>query len=165
MILYHGSMVVVDKPRIIACAEGRGADFGIGFYTTSSYEQAVRWVHIRQQNLAMTTSGFVSYFEEPDNLLKLPDLLVRRFMHASRAWLHFVHENRSNPQFEHPYDIVKGPVANDRVYATLTLWEGGFYDEEQTIRQLKTFKLVDQYLFHTEKALDYLRFLKAEEIR
>ena len=54
MILYHGSMVVVDKPRIIARAEGRGADFGIGFYTTSSYEQAVRWVHIRQQSLAMT---------------------------------------------------------------------------------------------------------------
>ena len=59
MILYHGSMVVVDKPRIIARADGRGADFGIGFYTTSSYEQAVRWVHIRQQNLAMKTSGFV----------------------------------------------------------------------------------------------------------
>ena len=113
----------------------------------------------------MTTTGFVSYFEVPDNLLKLPDLLVRRFLHASRAWLHFVHENRSNPQFEHSYDIVKGPVANDRVYATLTLWEGGFYDEEQTIRQLKTFKLVYQYLFHTEKALDYLCFLKAEEIR
>ena len=86
-------------------------------------------------------------------------------MHASRAWLHFVHENRSNPQFEHSYDIVKGPVANDRVYTTLTLWEGGFYDEEQTIRQLKTFKLIDQYLFHTDKALAYLRFLKAEEIR
>ena len=49
MILYHGSMVVVDKPRIIARADGRGSDFGVGFYTTSSYEQAVRWVHIRQQ--------------------------------------------------------------------------------------------------------------------
>ena len=165
MILYHGSMVVVDKPRILARTDGRGADFGIGFYTTSSYDQAVRWVHIRQQNQATTTLGFVSYFEVTDNLLKLPDLRVRRFLHASRAWLHFVHENRSNPQFEHSYDIVKGPVANDRVYTTLTLWESGFYDEEQTIRQLKTFKLIDQYLLHTDKALAYLHFLKAEEIR
>ena len=165
MILYHGRLVIVEKPRIIGRMDGRGSDFGVGFYTTSSHEQAVRWVHIRQQNHPMAAPGFVSCFEVPDNLLTLPDLLVRRFMHASRAWLHFVRDNRSNPNFSHPYDIVKGPVANDRVYSTLSLWEGGFLEEEETIRRLKTFKLVDQFLFHTEKSLTYLHFLKAEEIK
>lgn len=165
MILYHGSMVTVEKPRIIQRMDGRGADFGTSFYTTSSYEQVVRWVHLRQQNLPEPSSGFVSCFKTPDNLLSLPDLLTRRFLHASRAWLHFVRNNRNNPSFSHSYDIVYGPVANDRVYATLSLWEGGFLDEEQTIRQLKTFKLVDQFLFHTDKSLTYLHFLKAEEIK
>lgn len=71
----------------------------------------------------------------------------------------------NNPSFNHSYDIVKGPVANDRVYATLSLWEEGFLDEDETIRRLKTFKLVDQILFHTDKSLSYLHFQKAEAIQ
>ena len=165
MILYHGSMVVVEVPRIIPRMDGRGADFGIGFYTTSSHEQAVRWVHIRQQNLQEKTIGFVSCYETPDNLLSLPELQTRSFKNASRAWLRFVRDNRNNPSFNHSYDIVKGPVANDRVYATLSLWEEVFLDEDETIRRLKTFKLVDQILFHTDKSLSYLHFQKAEAIQ
>ena len=32
MILYHGSNIVVNKPKIISTEIGR--DFGFGFYTT-----------------------------------------------------------------------------------------------------------------------------------
>ena len=38
MILYHGSTVIVDKPEIRLGSSF--LDFGTGFYTTSSYEQA-----------------------------------------------------------------------------------------------------------------------------
>ena len=38
MILYHGSNVFVREPRIVN--SGRKLDFGTGFYTTSSFEQA-----------------------------------------------------------------------------------------------------------------------------
>ena len=38
MILYHGSNVFVREPRIVN--SGRKLDFGAGFYTTSSLEQA-----------------------------------------------------------------------------------------------------------------------------
>lgn len=164
MILYHGSMVIVDAPRILPRKDGRGADFGAGFYTTSSHEQAVRWVHVLQGKLETQVSGYVSSYSVPDNLLSLPELNIRVFRGASRAWLHFVRDNRTHPEVDHSYDIVKGPVANDRVYSTLTLWEENFLDEAETIRRLKTFTLVDQILFHTEKALSYLSFLKAEVI-
>ena len=164
MILYHGSMMVIDQPRILSRPDGRGADFGIGFYTTSSHAQAVKWVNIRQRGLGEMKHGYVSRYEVPDNLLRLPDLKTRSFTNANRAWLHFVRANRNVPDFSHAFDIVFGPVANDRVYTTLTLWEGGFLDEEQTIERLKTYKLANQYLFHTEKALPYLKFINAEEI-
>ena len=65
---------------------------------------------------------------------------------------------------DHGYDIVAGPVANDRVYATLTLYEIGQLDAEETIRRLKTYTLVDQLLFHTEKALTHLRFTGSEAV-
>ena len=165
MILYHGCLVVVETPQILVREAGRGADFGTGFYTTSSYGQAVRWVRVRQKGQETPGAGYVSFYEVPDDLMRLQELHTRRFQAANAAWLHFVRENRSNPRFEHAYDVVQGPVANDRVYATLNLWEGGFLNDKQTILQLKTFKLVDQYLFHTEKALEYLRFLKAKEIQ
>ena len=164
MKLYHGSMVIVDAPRILTRSDGRGADFGAGFYTTSSYRQAVRWVHIRQSSSHPSPPGFVSIFEAPDNLLQTPGLSIKVFTAATRAWLRFVWSNRNNPSFSHPYDIVKGPVANDRVYATLTLWEGGFLSETQTVQRLKTFRLVDQFLFHTEAALRQLHFLQARQV-
>ena len=40
MILYHGSTVVVDHPKIIKSEVGR--DFGFAFYTTDIREQAIR---------------------------------------------------------------------------------------------------------------------------
>ena len=41
MKLYHGSDVIVDKPKIIAA--NRPLDFGGGFYLTSNKEQAQKW--------------------------------------------------------------------------------------------------------------------------
>ena len=41
MILYHGSTVIVDKPKVLLSE--RLVDFGAGFYTTTNREQAVRW--------------------------------------------------------------------------------------------------------------------------
>lgn len=37
--LYHGSNVIVDKPRLIR--QNRTLDFGRGFYTTTNRDQAV----------------------------------------------------------------------------------------------------------------------------
>lgn len=38
MILYHGSNVVVESPKLIK--QNRFLDFGYGFYTTTNKEQA-----------------------------------------------------------------------------------------------------------------------------
>jgi hypothetical protein len=57
-----------------------------------------------------------------------------------------------------------GPVANDRVYTSLTLFESGFINKSELINELKAYKLVDQVLFHTEKALECLRFCEAIKV-
>lgn len=41
MILYHGSNVTVEKPRIFE--QLRALDFGAGFYLTSNKTQAEKW--------------------------------------------------------------------------------------------------------------------------
>ncbi len=163
MKLYHGSPVVVSEPRILEPIAGRTLDFGAGFYTTTSIEQARRWVALRQKR-GEASDGFVSRYEVADEILSTPGLNCLVFRRASRDWLDFVMENRENPFAAHGYDIVFGPVANDRVFATLTLFETGQLDADETIRRLKTYKLVDQFLFHTEKALQHLHFMGSEVV-
>ena len=76
----------------------------------------------------------------------------------------FVHQNRTVKGFLHDYDIVYGLVANDRVYAAFALYEGGVLNKLELIRELRTYKLVDQHLFHTSSALQYLSFIEAKEV-
>ena len=62
------------------------------------------------------------------------------------------------------FDIVYCPVANDKVYAAFALYEGGIIDKQNLISELKAYKLVDQYLFHTDKAVKTLKFIEAKEV-
>lgn len=88
----------------------------------------------------------------------------RIFIEPSEEWVEFVMSNRTKKGFTHDYDIVYGLVANDRVYLQFGLYESGAISVETLIRELKTYKLVDQYLFHTEKALTALQFIEATKI-
>ena len=160
MKLYHGSLVVVEKPLILPRENGKTADFGTGFYTTTDYKQAERWVKIRK-GTDQNQSGFVSEFDAPDDLLAKNGLNILSFESADAEWLDFVVANRRIKDFTHDYDIVYGPVANDRVYTTIALYEDELLDKESTIARLKTFVLIDQALFHTEKALSYLHFARS----
>ena len=64
-----------------------------------------------------------------------------------------------------PFSSVSySPVANDRVYAAFALYKSGLLDKEGLIKELKTYKLVDQMLFHTPKSLKHLRYIEVKEV-
>ncbi|MBR4156540.1 MAG: DUF3990 domain-containing protein [Bacteroidales bacterium] len=159
MKLYHGSIEEVRHPEIRI--PNRTLDYGNGFYTTTSYNQAKEWVQrkIAENN---TSHGFVNIFEFDESILQQLNCLI--FNSPTEEWLDFVMNNRTNKNFCHHYDIVYGPVANDRVYAAFTLYESGLLDKANLINELKTYKLVDQYLFHTEKSLQSLKFIESKII-
>ena len=158
MKLYHGSLEVVSEPRIIT--PSRTLDYGRGFYTTTSYEQAEQWV--RRRKGTQHSVGYVNIYELAD---VLPDEIKQlRFETPTEEWVDFVMRNRTERGFEHSFDIVYGPVANDRVYAAFALYESNLLDKEGLIRELRTYELVDQFLFHTEQSLQYLTFIEAKEV-
>ena len=76
----------------------------------------------------------------------------------NRGWI-FVSENRSGNYNGDSYDFIFGPVANDDVYRTFTLYTAGVLTKEQTLEQLKIKKLYNQLVLTTEKALSYLQFV------
>ena len=56
------------------------------------------------------------------------------------------------------YDLVYGPVANDDVYRTITLYMTGILSKTQTLEALKIRKLYNQLVFKSEKSLEYIKF-------
>ena len=160
MKIYHGSIEIVEKPEIRE--SNRTLDYGQGFYTTSSYEQAEAWVK-RRMDEKKTSQGYVCVYELDEVAMQEMNTLL--FETPTEEWVDFVMKNRTQKGYVHEYDIVYGPVANDRVYASFALYEGGLINKQTLISELKAYKLVDQYLFHTEKALQALTFLEAKEIK
>ena len=71
----------------------------------------------------------------------------------------FVSENRSGSYEGESYDFIFGPVADDDVYTTFTLYNAGVLSKEQTIEALKVKKLYNQLVITSEKALGYLKFI------
>ena len=157
--VYHGSVEEVRNPEIRP--SNRSLDYGTGFYTTTSFEQAERLVQRRMKDKRVAV-GYINVYELDDEAIKRMKTLI--FNAATEEWVRFVMKNRTDRTFTHDYDVVYGPVANDSVYTQFTLYEGGIISLPTLIQELKTFKLVDQYLFHTEKALGALRFVESVKI-
>lgn len=158
MKLYHGSTSIIRQPQLLIPT--RTLDYGSGFYTTTSEEQARKWAlnKLRDDQLC----NFVNVYEIDE--AELNKVKVLRFDGPSDEWIDFVMHNRQDETFRHDNDIVYGPVANDRVYVQFSLYEQGFISKETLLTELKVYKLVDQMLFHTEKAIQLLRFIEAKEI-
>ncbi len=157
MKLYHGSTEIVMKPKIVE--PSRTLDFGKGFYTTTDITQALRWVKLRIGNRDAKV-GYINIYDYSPS----KELNVRTFRSANDSWVDFVHHNRTFINYEHNYDIVKGPVANDNVYLSFNLYESGIISKSELIKRLKTYKLVDQILFHTDESLKCLTFIGYKEV-
>lgn len=157
MIVYHGSDTIVDLPRIIE--PKRPLDFGGGFYVTTNKEQAEKWalrVSYRNNSDAKCLNRYEFDLEGAQ-----AECTIICFAVADEAWLDFICANR-NGMSTGNYDIVIGPVADDKVYRVVVEYENGDIDREVALKRLKTETLCDQILFHTEKSLSFLRYLDVE---
>ncbi len=158
MKVYHGSLEIVPNPEIRI--SGRTLDYGSGFYTTTDYDQAKRWVERRRND--GINAGYINVYEiSKEVILEMKTLW---FDFPTEEWVDFVHENRTSRNFKHDYDFVYGPVANDKVYAAFALYEDGLLNKQELIAELKTYVLVDQLLLHTEKALKCLSFIESIKV-
>ena len=158
MLLYHGSNVEVSKPQILT--SDRRLDFGKGFYLTSNFDQAKRWAELTVKRRE-TGKATVSVFNFDDT--SVSDLKILHFSQAQKEWLEYVTMNRKKQVIPNDdYDVVIGPVANDRTMPVISLYFAGIYDIEETIKRLMPQKLCDQYAFRTENAIKKLKFLEVK---
>lgn len=162
--IYHGSTFIVEEPSIEIL--NYKTDFGKGFYTTTDFEQAKRWTKIKKERIEeekkdKNLKRYINIYEYTENR----SLKILNFLEATEEWLDFVYENRKSQKLLHSYDIVKGPVADDNLFATLRLYERNYISKKDTIDNLKTYKLVNQISFHTNVAIKTLKYLSVQEVK
>ncbi len=161
MLLYHGSNLAIEHPRLIK--QNRFLDFGFGFYTTSNVNQALEFSRkvVRREKAGSPT---VSVYEIDDKAV-FEKLSVLTFDSPNEAWLDFVAANRTGTYEGEAYDLIVGPVADDNVYRTINFYMAHVLTREQTLEALKIRQLFDQYVWATEKGLAELSFVEAINIK
>ena len=156
IILYHGSNIVVDKPRLLKGQ--RALDFGAAFYLTSSQEQALRWSRTvtRRNGKGMPTVSIYTL-----DKTSLAELRILKFDTADGDWLDYVVKNRRGDGVPDDFDIVIGPVANDNTLPVIDDYMAGVYTKEEAVRRLLPQKLTDQFALKSAAAIAFLRFKDA----
>lgn len=159
MILYHGSNMIVENPRLIE--QNRFLDSGYGFYTTTNKAQAENFA--RKVVARKGGKPIVNVYEISEKT-DIKGLKIKKIKSPDEEWLDFVCEHRNGTYNKEQYDLIIGAVANDDVYRTLQVYSTGILTKEQAITALKIKKLFDQYVFATVEAISLLKFVDAEEV-
>jgi len=90
MMLYHGSNMIVERPRLIL--QNRFLDFGNGFYTTTNKAQAENFA----RKVASRRGGMpIVNIYEIDDKIDNQTLKIKYFKAPDEEWLDFVSSHRN----------------------------------------------------------------------
>lgn len=155
MILYHGSNVSFEEIDLSKSKPNK--DFGQGFYLSADYEQALAMAKIKVEQLECGKPTVLEFEVDEE---QMSTLNVLRYHEYSEEWAKFILQNRRNAENTpaHDFDIVYGPIANDRVGVQLWRYETRSIDLPTLVRNLKHMKgITFQYFFGTERAIKLLK--------
>lgn len=153
MKLYHGS--TVDILQIELGKSKPNKDFGRAFYLSEDKQQALEMAQFRAE--FEDTVPVVNVYEFDETLFQ--QFRYKRFEEYSEEWAHFVYDHRTEPNGMtlHDYDIVYGPIANDRVGAQIARFKQGYITFDEFLNRIQYIKgITFQYAFCTQRAIDKL---------
>ena len=162
MRLYHGSNIEIKAVDFSKCRPYK--DFGTGFYLTTRYDQAEKMA--RRVSRIYGGIPCINLYNFDENAFKDQCLTIRIFDQPAKDWAFFVINNRNrsftniadpNCNLDNKYDLVVGPVANDDLALLFRQFSSGLIEVNTLIKEMEFKKLTDQYSFHTEQALKYLK--------
>ena len=153
--MYHGTNTIIttvnlDKSRL-------RTDFGKGFYLSSKLGVARDWAVDKS---GATKTPIVMRLTLDTAKFYTPELLMLRFVQPTIEWLNFIRDNRQIKAIagifgepRHNYDVVSGPIANDKVAKVVADYIDGLINTDEAIRRTKALPSAYQTSLHTQKAL------------
>lgn len=112
--LYHGTNVKIGTIDLEQCNPYK--DFGQAFYLTESDEQALDVANARVDIFG--GEPIINIYNFNELLLTDGTLRFKSFDEYTEQWADFIYKNRDEtfvPPYQHDFDVVYGPIANDRV--------------------------------------------------
>lgn len=155
MIVYHGSYTEIHEVDLSKGEPNR--DFGKGFYVTKFKEQAEIWSN--RKGRRYKNNGFITEFEFSFTELVKRHCKIKHFETYNEEWLDFVvlNRNENSPTPTHDYDIVEGPVADDKVQNRINDYLDGKISKQHFLSELIHNKENHQICFCTTASLLYLK--------
>ena len=153
MRLYHGSTIDIQSVDLAKSKPNK--DFGRAFYLSDDRQQALDMAQFRAE--FEETDPVVNVYEFDETLFQ--EFRYKRFETYTMEWAHFVYDHRTEPQglTLHDYDIIYGPIANDRVGAQIARYKQGYITFEEFLSRIQYIKgITFQYAFCTQRAIDKL---------
>ena len=154
MKVYHGSYIRIDSVDLSKSKSYK--DFGKGFYVTKFRHHAENWANAIGEN--NNTEGVVTEFEYIEGSFIESICKIKRFNGYDEEWLDFIvmNRDRKKTEFIHDYDIVEGPVANDKVQNILKFYLRGKFSKEMFLEMLTYHEETHQICFCTLNSLQSL---------
>ena len=169
MQVFHGSYTEIESVDLSKCQSNK--DFGKGFYVTKFRKQAEEWAEIIGK--VNKTVGVVTEFTFYERAFTEEALKTLRFCEYNNEWFDFIILNRNleNPEQKHDYDIIEGPVADDKVQRRINRYLEGEISREEFFEQLTKYpEPSHQICFCTVNSLrmlkktNYKPIIKIEDI-
>ncbi|MCL1969724.1 MAG: DUF3990 domain-containing protein [Bacteroidetes bacterium] len=157
MLVYHGGSVLIKEIDLQKCRPY--TDFGRGFYVTKYKTHAENWA---RRSGKRHNNGFVTTFNYIES--QFTDYICKRkkFDGYSDEWLDFIVNNRNEELNEQPhdFDIVEGPVANDKVQNRLHNYLCGEITKDKFLKELEYHEEMHQICFCTLASFQTLRYIE-----
>ena len=153
MILYHGT--TVDIEQIDLSKSRPNKDFGRAFYLSTDEAQAIEMAQFKAA--FEETAPVINVYEFDEALFG--QFRCKRFEEYTAEWAHFVYDHRTEPNGRtlHDFDIVYGPIANDRIGAQIARFKQGYITFEEFLKRIQYVKgITFQYAFCTQRSVGKL---------
>ena len=158
-LLFHGAKSNITGDIQVSRARGNN-DFGKGFYTGESYEQAVSFV-----------SGFenscVYYFDfNPDGLKSREYYVDQEWMMTIAYYRGGLEEYKDHPIVKklaantRECDYIIAPIADNRMFQIINSFVFGEITDEQCKHCLAATNLGKQFVFISEKSVNNLKMIE-----
>jgi hypothetical protein len=155
MRVYHGSYTKIENIDLTQCRPNR--DFGRGFYVTKFRKQAETFA--TRKGTRKKTAGVVTEFEFSDTAITAHFCKIKRFATYNEEWLDFVVLNRNEnlQQPVHDYDIIEGPVADDKIQNRIYDYLDGLVLKGDFLKELIYNDESHQICFCTLASLQFIK--------
>jgi len=157
VLVYHGGYVPIEEINLEKCRPY--TDFGKGFYVTKFKHHAENWA--KKIGKHHNSEGFVSVFNFIES--SFVDYICKKktFNGYTEEWLDFIVENRNEESTVplHNFDIVEGPVANDKVQNKLQYYIRGDISKKDFLEDLIYHEETHQVCFCTLASLQTLKYV------